>query len=236
MEHNEELDIDLIDLLVWLLHYWYIFVIMFFLGCILGGTYSSHKNATLNRITPDMRISEAKENLTPREIKDVEDIVANLDLAMSKRESLAKDMNSSSYSGDDLEDIIKCVDYWNSVYNQQNSKINSLSKEMKKYYDALTADPDKAPEYESVPQFAIIGGIGAICLIGFCLCGFYVLTPTIKTSNELTTMYHYPVLMHLDNKENEISVLATDISILLQKSSLTRIAILYNYNQKAETA
>ena len=233
MGNYDELEIDLRDLFLWLLRYWYIFLSAIIVGCFLGGSLAVYKNHEISNTTQDKRILECQEPLTPSEIKEVDDIVANLNFAKSKRDAFAAEMNSTALTGEELADAIRRVDYWNSVYTEQRNLATALVKEKKDYYEALTADPDKQPEYESIPKYIALGGIGLLLCIGLCFCGVYVFTPSIKTIGELTPLYSYPVLADL-LRTTQKEMFSTDISIIAKNASLTRLAFLYEESSKTE--
>ncbi len=226
MEYNREVELDIIDLFKWLLQYWYIFLVVIILGFIAGGSYASHNNSIMDATTLEMKISKVLEKLTPGEIKEVDDIFEKINLAQEKRDELASAMTSAGYSGDDLENAIKSAEYWNDLYSQQRSLANSLVKYQKEYYDLLTFDPDKEPEHDNVVLYAIIGGLAIALITLIAFSGYYIITNTVKTSDELTFIYHNPVLIQLSGKNAEEELLSTDISILMKNASLKKLAIL----------
>lgn len=234
METNEEIEIDIIDLLKWLLRYWYIYIIAAILGSSLGYGYAAYKNYIIKNTTHEEIIAECQETLTPKELEDVNTVVNDIKYAESQKKTLYYDLTNAPYSGDDLEDAIKRVDYWNARYNELKAKSNAFSKEQKAYYDALEYDPDKAPDFVGYFKSTILGCFIILFVITIVLSLVYILTPTIKTSGELSHIYNLPVFRELKGIENEEKMLSADLYITLNKKSLDKFAILYDQSYEKE--
>ncbi len=228
MERKDRLEIDLTDLFFWIKRFWYVFLLFTVIGCVLGGSLAAYMNNVTDTADKSTQISSVKTLLTSKEIKDVEDIVDKLDLAKRKTDELTAEMSNSSHSGDALEDTIKLAEYWNNMYNQQRAVANNLDKNAHKYFELLTADPEKLPDHESVVKFAVIGGAVLFILTGLCLCAVYGMSSTVKTPGELFSMYKIPVLKDLSGKDSNDPMLTTDVSILMNNASLKKLAILYD--------
>ncbi len=234
--YENELEIDLKDLFFWLLRIWHIFVICLLLGVVLGCSYAAIKNIQFTNTDHEQDIVNAKEKLTPKEITEVDDIISGMAFAKEKQDALTEDMISSHYAGDDLEDAIKRVDYWNSIYNQHYSKSRSLTKEQAEYYNLIEYyDPDKEPEQVSYAKSAILGGLVVVIFVAAIYCIIYIFTPTVKTAEELSYTYRSPVLSALtpDEKKAE-EMLTADLSIIAGNNP-SKIALLFDNDSELET-
>lgn len=236
MERNDRLEIDLTDLFLWLMKYWYLFLLLSLMGAFLGGAYASHRNTAADSTDINVQITEVRALLTPREISDVNSIVEKLNLSKEKMNELSNEMTETGNDSDKLEASINLADYWRNVYNQQVTLANGLDKNPIKYYQLLTADPDKKPEHDSIAKYAVIGAAAFFILTVLCLCAVYGTSATVKTPGELCSAYELPVLMDFSGKKNNESMLATDISILMANASLTKLAILCDNSNEGEKA
>ncbi len=230
MAQNDELEINISDLFFWLWKYKYLFLVVLIIGGIIGSGFASIKNILKDNVSTSEQIALIKDNLTPRESEEVESIVKKLELAKTMKDDLTAEMSLGNYRGDELEDAIMRVDYWNDQYNQQRTLALGLFNYQKDYYDLLTADPDKNPDYESIPKDAIIGSLSMFALLFLFLCFSYILSPTVKTSGELPVMFGVPLLMTID----ETDMLSTDIIIQMKNATLNNLAILFDDKNEIE--
>ncbi len=237
MEYNNDIEIDFFDLIKWIFRHWYILLISAVIGAAIGCSFAAYKNTQASSTTPEQIIEKTAEALTPKEKSEVDDIISKINYADEKRTELYIDLKETAYSKDGLEDILKRADYWNANYNEQRSKVNSLNIEQKEYYAAINFDPDKKFETVSYIKFGALGFWAAFFLASGIYLVLYLFTPTVKTAEELSSMFKLPVLKNFndaDNKEKDLSMLSSDLSILLKRNSVNGLLIVFDSDSNKE--
>ncbi len=222
MGGNKELEIDLRDLILWLLGYWYIFVLVIVIGGGVGLLISSQKNSAATGMTAEENIVAARAALTEFEAQDVEDTFNLFKTALSKQDELSAAISSER---DIPETLVEEGNYWTYVSVNCHNKLNGLSGASRAYYNALKNSEDIPPAKTNPVKYVAIFAMLFAIITAMFFSAFYIFTPSVKTAHELSYVYDLVVLSG-NNKTDEI--ISADISISMNNHSLKHLALVFS--------
>ncbi len=234
MTRNDEPAINLDHMIRWLFRYWPVLLLALVIGASIGFGYAAYKNTCLKNYDPLVVIESKKGKLTYKEVEEVDNVANGMEYAESRKRALNDALMSSNYNGEDLEDAIKQADYWTNKYNEQKSKITDFSNDQKAYFDALNYDPDKGPKFTNYVTASVICAVVLFILVSWFFCIRYISLPAIKAPSDLNYMYDIQILRNIKSHETDVDILSTDLSILLDKNSIKKMAIIFNESTDSE--
>ena len=242
--YRENLEIDLKDLAKYILKFWKIIILFTLIGLILGCAVCAAKDyMEANTPKQESEFGDLGINLSEKQLEEVELALDTYEVYKQAREtvkdSILKDIERFNASGVINEECAESLWYKIQTLNTAStsqlsgggSVYGALNADQKKAFDrrisreGIAASVSPSP-YDNHLKLGVLGAFGCAFLTIVFLALKYVLSPKLKTEDDIRTAFKLPVLGSIAKKTDDgLAVICSSIMALVRGKNAQNILL-----------